>query len=66
MLTYNLAVKFNLLKDTKPHYIYKPESCLEIFHFQHLLYNIHTRLFQIIVVEVGVKTECKIYGCRST
>jgi hypothetical protein len=26
----NLAVKFNLLiKDTKPHYIYKPESCLE-------------------------------------
>jgi hypothetical protein len=25
----NLAVKFNLLKDTQPHYIYKPESCLE-------------------------------------
>jgi hypothetical protein len=25
----NLAVKFNLLKDTHPHYIYKPESCLE-------------------------------------
>jgi hypothetical protein len=25
----NLAVKFNLLKDTPPHYIYKPESCLE-------------------------------------
>jgi hypothetical protein len=25
----NLAVKFNLLKDIKPHYIYKPESCLE-------------------------------------
>jgi hypothetical protein len=25
----NLAVKFNLLKDTKPHSIYKPESCLE-------------------------------------
>jgi hypothetical protein len=24
----NLAVKFNLLKDTQPHYIYKPESCL--------------------------------------
>jgi hypothetical protein len=23
----NLAVKFNLLKDTQPHYIYKPESC---------------------------------------
>jgi hypothetical protein len=21
--------KFNLLKDTQPHYIYKPESCLE-------------------------------------
>jgi hypothetical protein len=25
----NLAVKFNLLKDTQLHYIYKPESCLE-------------------------------------
>jgi hypothetical protein len=25
----NLAVKFNLLKDTQQHYIYKPESCLE-------------------------------------
>jgi hypothetical protein len=25
----NLAVKFNLLKDTQPHHIYKPESCLE-------------------------------------
>jgi hypothetical protein len=25
----NLAVKFNLLKDTQPHYIYKPESCLK-------------------------------------
>jgi hypothetical protein len=25
----NLAVKFNLLKDTQPHYSYTPESCLE-------------------------------------
>jgi hypothetical protein len=25
----NLAVKFNLLKDTQPYYIYKPESCLK-------------------------------------
>jgi hypothetical protein len=25
----NLAVKFNLLKDTQPHYRYKLESCLE-------------------------------------
>jgi hypothetical protein len=24
----NLAVKFKLLKDTQPHYIYKPESIL--------------------------------------
>jgi hypothetical protein len=29
MIHMNLAVKFNLLKDTQPHYIYKPESCLE-------------------------------------
>jgi hypothetical protein len=25
----NLAVKFNLLMDTQPHYSYKPESCLK-------------------------------------
>jgi hypothetical protein len=25
----NLAVKFNLLKNTQPHYCYTPESCLE-------------------------------------
>jgi hypothetical protein len=25
----NLAVKFNLLKDTQPHYSYKPESCFK-------------------------------------
>jgi hypothetical protein len=25
----NLAVKFNLLKNTQSHYSYKPESCLE-------------------------------------
>jgi hypothetical protein len=25
----NLAVKFNLLKNTEPHYSYKPESSLE-------------------------------------
>jgi hypothetical protein len=25
----NLAVKFNLLKNTPPHYSYTPESCLE-------------------------------------
>jgi hypothetical protein len=25
----NLAVKFNLLKNTQPHYSYTPESCLE-------------------------------------
>jgi hypothetical protein len=30
---FNLAVKFNLLKDTQPHYIYKPESCLENDNF---------------------------------
>jgi hypothetical protein len=24
-----LAVKFNLLRNTQPHYSYKPESCLE-------------------------------------
>jgi hypothetical protein len=30
----NLAVKFNLLKNTQPHYNYKPESCLENDNYQ--------------------------------
>jgi hypothetical protein len=33
----NLAVKFNLLKDTQPHYIYKPESCLENDSYSYIL-----------------------------
>jgi hypothetical protein len=33
----NLAVKFNLLKDTQPHYIYKPESCLENDNYNSIL-----------------------------
>jgi hypothetical protein len=33
----NLAVKFNLLKDTQPHYIYKPESCLEMTITKYIL-----------------------------
>jgi hypothetical protein len=35
----NLAVKFNLLKDTQPHYIYKPESCLENDNYKLYLHN---------------------------
>jgi hypothetical protein len=41
----NLAVKFNLLKDTQPHYIYKPESCLENDNCK--LYFDHTVLTDI-------------------
>jgi hypothetical protein len=29
----NLAVKFNLLKDTQPHYIYKPERKMTITNY---------------------------------
>jgi hypothetical protein len=42
----NLAVKFNLLKDTQPHYIYKPESCLENDNYK--LYFDRTVLTDII------------------
>jgi hypothetical protein len=31
----NLAFKFNLLKNTQPHYSYIPESCLEMIHIKH-------------------------------
>jgi hypothetical protein len=41
----NLAVKFNLLKDTQPHYIYKPESCLENDNYK--LYFLLTFTFSI-------------------
>jgi hypothetical protein len=35
----NLAVKFNLLKNTQPHYSYTPESCLENDSYK--LYFVH-------------------------
>jgi hypothetical protein len=47
----NLAVKFNLLKDTQPHYIYKPESCLENDNYK--LYFDRTVLTDKIAVPPG-------------
>jgi hypothetical protein len=45
----NLSVKFNLLKDTQPHYIYKPESCLEIDNYK--LYRAsHIRLISEFIL----------------
>jgi hypothetical protein len=45
----NLAVKFNLLKNTQPHYSYKPESCLEndnykLYFDRTVLTDIHIKL----------------------
>jgi hypothetical protein len=45
----NLAVKFNLLKDTQPYYSYKPESCLEndnykLYFDRTVLTDIHIKL----------------------
>jgi hypothetical protein len=45
----NLAVKFNLLKDTQPHYIYKPESCLENDNYK--LYFDRTVLTYVLIFE---------------
>jgi hypothetical protein len=44
----NLAVKFNLLKNTQPHYSYTPESCLEndnykLYFDRTVLTDIHTK-----------------------
>jgi hypothetical protein len=44
----NLAVKFNLLKNTQPHYSYKPESCLEndnykLYFHRTVLTDIHIK-----------------------
>jgi hypothetical protein len=44
----NLAVKFNLLKNTQPHYSYTPESCLEndsykLYFDRTVLTNIHIK-----------------------
>jgi hypothetical protein len=43
----NLAVKFNLLKNTQPHYSYTPESCLEndnkLYFDRTILTDIHIK-----------------------
>jgi hypothetical protein len=44
----NLAVKFNLLKNTQPHYSYTPESCLEndnnkLYFHRTVLTDIHIK-----------------------
>jgi hypothetical protein len=45
----NLAVKFNLLKNTQPHYSYTPASCLEsgsykLYFDRTILTDIHIKL----------------------
>jgi hypothetical protein len=47
IINMNLAVKLNLLKDTQPHYIYKPESCLENDNYK--LYFDRTVLTDILL-----------------
>jgi hypothetical protein len=47
----NLAVKFNLLKNTQPHYSYKPESCLEndnykLYFHRTVLTDIHINQYR--------------------
>jgi hypothetical protein len=44
----NLAVKFNLLKNTQPHYSYTPESCLENDNYK--LYFDRTVLTSVIII----------------
>jgi hypothetical protein len=51
----NLAVKFNLLKNTQPHYSYKPESCLENDNYKlyfdgTVLIDIHINRPDIIIL----------------
>jgi hypothetical protein len=43
-----LAVKFNLLKNTQPHYSYTPESCLENDNYK--LYFDRTVLTDIHII----------------
>jgi hypothetical protein len=44
----NLAVKFNLLKNTQPHYSFTPESCLENDNYK-LYFN------RIVLTDIHIK-----------
>jgi hypothetical protein len=61
----NLVVKFNLLKDTQPHYSYKPESCLEndnykLYFDRTVLIDIHVKHNRpdIIILNKQQKQAC--------
>jgi hypothetical protein len=52
----NLAIKFNLLKNTQPHYSYKSESCLE--HDNYKLYfdqNMTIKIQIIFLTDIHIK-----------
>jgi hypothetical protein len=46
----NLAVKFNLLKNTQPHYSYTPESCLENDSYKLYTHRHKKRLIMISLI----------------
>jgi hypothetical protein len=55
----NLAVKFNLLKNTQPHYSYTPESCLENDSYK--LYFDRTILTDIHIKHILNKQQKQAY-----
>jgi hypothetical protein len=70
----NLVVRFNLLKDTQPHYIYKPESCLEndnykLYFYRTVVNDIHIQhnrpdLIVISVIVYVLRQNCRAAGWR--
>jgi hypothetical protein len=56
----NLAVKFNLLKNTQPHYSYTPESCLEndsykLYFDRTILTDIHKYKYKYLELSVAMR-----------
>jgi hypothetical protein len=59
----NLAVKFNLLKNTQPHYSYTPESCLEndsykLYFDRTILTDIHIKHNRPNVIILNKQQKC--------
>jgi hypothetical protein len=67
----NLAVKFNLLKNTQPHHSYTPESCLEndsykLYFDRTILTDIHIKHNRPDIIILNKQTKASIsfrYSC---
>jgi hypothetical protein len=62
----NLAVKFNLLKDTQPHYIYKPETDIHIQHNRPDIIILNKQQKQAYLLDIAVPNSHNITQIYNT